>query len=170
MQNDLSPVHQLTLSALQGDGETHKCECCKKQRSGCEYQETGKYWLCFSCKGNIENRLKPVEKPKDYQGQGILLDEAELKGLRADGLLSLRTYVYLALRIEGLTLNPTSVDVFRFCNRWAVVKEDLISAAASLSKKGAIYLNIESLTAQVFTHEDRLKSLESSISNSGDKG
>lgn len=161
-KGNLSPI---ACEPPLSEGESHKCECCSKERFGCEWQEIGKYWLCLACKERVQARRagQLVEKEIQRLDESVIVDEKELKGLRADGLMPLRTYIYFAMRIDGVTDNPKTVDLLAFCDRWAVTKEDLLSAVASLSKKGCIYVDISKLTTSVFTHEDRLSRLESAV-------
>lgn len=113
-------------------------------------------------------RNKQTAKPKrnSQPKEGLWVDEKELKGLRADGLLTARSYVYLALRIEGVTQSGTKVKIDQFCQRWQISKEDFISAAASLSKKGCIYLDMKEIATQLFTHDDRVEMMERAANGS----
>ncbi len=138
------------------EGESHRCECCNKQAYGCVWQ--GSYWICLACKTKVDERLASTTKTKP-----VVVDENELKGLRADGLLSLRTYIYLALRIDGVTETLKAVDIKKFCKRWQIQQEDFISAIASLSKKNVIQLNVSNISAQAFTRKERLQHLESAV-------
>jgi hypothetical protein len=91
---------------------------------------------------------------------GIIMDEAELKGLRAEGLTSMRFYVYMALRIDGIAGSMKSVQILEFCKKWAVTQEEFITAIAALSKKGIVSMRLSGLEAQAITHEERLENME----------
>jgi hypothetical protein len=125
-----------------------KCSLCK-QENNLVLQPSG-YYLC----------PVHVKTLADKQPRRILLDEAELKGLRAEGLPSIRFYIYMALRIDGVSGSMRSVQISEFCKKWAVTQEEFITAIASLSKKGLVSMRLNGLEAQTITHKERLDLME----------
>jgi hypothetical protein len=112
------------------------------------------YYLCPAHVASMaarQGQAKPV---------GIIMDEAELKGLRAEGLISMRFYVYMALRIDGIAGSMKSVQILEFCQKWAVTQEEFITEIAALSKKGIVSMRLSGLEAQAITHKERLKNME----------
>lgn len=163
----LEPTNSVILSSQ--EGVKHSCESCKKEGFDHQWMQLGKYWLCRPCKSRIDARLKEVNQGSELVQKeskpAVIVDEAELKGLKADGLVSLRAYIYLALRIGGITEKLKNVEIDDFCQQWQVCREDFIGAIAGLSKKGIVCLNVQNLSAQAFTRDERLQSLESSASS-----
>jgi hypothetical protein len=134
-----------------------KCELCRPGEitdpATLVLQLSG-YYLCPS---HIESMAARQAKAKPV---GIVMDEAELKGLRAEGLISMRFYVYMALRIDGISGAMKTVQILGFCQKWAVTQEEFITAIASLSKKGIVSMRLNGLEAQAITHKERLENLE----------
>ena len=89
----------------------------------------------------------------------IIFDEKELKGLKIEGLIPVRTYIYLALRIDGLTDQVKPLKMAKFCARWSVIEADVIMAIASLSKKGIVRISV-TVSAQAMSHEERISAME----------
>lgn len=143
--------------------ETHKCDCCKKEVEECEWQEIGKYWLCLPCKNRI--RMKQAEvRAEKYKKAALVIDREELLGLKADGLLPVKTYIYLALRLDYPDGIPRSgIDVFEFCTSWAVNQGDLLAAIGRLSKKGIVVLRSEKLSIKTRTRAERIAAMEAAL-------
>jgi hypothetical protein len=134
-----------------------KCELCSPEKIAdletLVLQPSG-YYLCPAHVVSMATRqakAKPV---------GIIMDEAELKGLRAEGLISMRFYVYMALRIDGISGSMKSVQILGFCKKWAVTQEEFITAIAALSKKGIVSMRLNGLEAQAITYKERIESME----------
>jgi hypothetical protein len=134
-----------------------KCELCRPGEivdlTTLVLQPSG-YYLCPSHIASMAARqakAKPV---------GIIMDEGELKGLRAEGLISMRFYVYMGLRIDGIAGSMKSVQILEFCQKWAVTQEEFITAIAALSKKGIVSMRLSGLEAQAMTHKERLENME----------
>ncbi|MGL5061897.1 MAG: hypothetical protein ACRC62_18155 [Microcoleus sp.] len=89
----------------------------------------------------------------------IVLDRNELMGLKAEGLIPLRGYIYCALRIDGLTRQIKPLKMFDFCQRWGLTETDVIAAIANLGKKGIVKIKVN-VEAQAITHDDRIKEME----------
>lgn len=131
-----------------------KCEVCNKTDE-LVLQPSG-YYLCQVHDKKIKDRkITSTENP-------VILNSSELKGLKAEGLISLRFYVYMALRIEGITSSLKPVEISQFCNKWAIRSEDFLAAVASLSRKGIVKMNVPNFMAQAVTHDERIKELERS--------
>jgi hypothetical protein len=142
-----------------------KCKACPPSRhnspSSLIKQPSG-YYLCPTCDESIKAKLsKSINGTKEVrQSKGILIDKEELVGLKQDGLASLRLYVYMALRIDGVTDSMQAVDIQDFCKAWAIQPEDFMSAIASLSKKGVVKINVPQFNAQAVTHKERIQAME----------
>lgn len=102
-----------------------------------------------------------VSKAKRKSSE-IVLDYDELVGLKAEGLIPVRTYIYLAMRIEGMTEAIQSLDVLKLCKKYGVSETDLIAAIASLSKKGIVKAQFE-ISAKAITHADRVAEMEAAF-------
>lgn len=140
-----------------------KCEVCPDRvhndESTLALQPSG-YYLCpLHVKSMADRQAKAVAPPVN----GIVMDEVELKGLRAEGLTTTRFYVYMALRIDGVSGAMKTVQISDFCQKWAVGHEDFIAAIASLSKKGVVAMNLKGLDAQAITHKERIESMEKAV-------
>lgn len=151
------------------EGEERICNGCELPKYGCVHQPLSKKWLCLACheKAIAQRMIRYVDEERKALGDVLFIDEAELKGLKADGTMTLRLYVQLALKMEGVGSDPSKVNVFKFCKRWSITKEDLLSAVCSLSKRGIMYVNIEEFTAQVFSRTDRLEMLKKQFQDNG---
>lgn len=104
-------------------------------------------------KTRLESPIAPTQFTQ------IILDEKELKGLKIEGLIPVRTYIYLALRIDGLTDQVKPLKMAKFCARWSVTEADVIIAIASLSKKGIVKISA-TVSAQAMSHEERISTME----------
>lgn len=112
----------------------------------------------FTCHQHAP-RIKPS---RPSEAKPVVVDRDELLGLKIEGLVSLRTYIYFALRIDGISTSLQSLNMPGFCDRWGVSEVDVISAIASLSKKG-IVKTVFSVKAQAMTHKERLDGMEKSL-------
>jgi len=134
-----------------------KCELCsgaaKNSPESLVLQPSG-YYLCPRHAESIKERQAKASKT------GIWIDEMELKGQKSEGLISLRYYVYLALRIDGVSGSIKKVEPSIFCKKWAISREDFITAIASLSKKGVLVMNVKDIEAQALSHKERLENME----------
>lgn len=143
--------------------ETHKCNLCNKDKEGCEWQEIGKYWLCLPCKNRVRMR-QAEDRAKKYEKAALVIDREELLGLKADGLLPVRTYIYLALRLDYPNGAPRNgIDVYEFCTSWAVNQGDLLAAIGRLSKKGIVVLRGEKLVIETRTRAERIAAMEAAL-------
>lgn len=147
------------------EGEQKICSVCGHLKYGCEWQPLSQAHVCLGCLPELkaERAKSLVDVERLLIENSIIVDEKELKGLRADGLTPTRLYIYFALRIEGVDSNPTSINLREFCDRWGVIKDDVVIALASLSKKGVAYNEMERLTSRIYTHEERMNILKSSL-------
>lgn len=138
-----------------------KCEICSEKENSNQkdlvLQPSG-YYLCPTHEKAIADR-----QAKAKLHLAVLIDEQELKGLRAEGLTTMRFYVYMALRVDGIQGSMKAVQIPTFCQRWALSLEDFISAIASLSKKGIVVMDLKGLDAQAITHKERIESMEKGI-------
>lgn len=89
----------------------------------------------------------------------IVLDRNTLMGLKLEGLISMRGYIYVALQIDGLTKQVKPLNMVGFCARWSVTESDAIAAIANLNRKGLVKMRVV-VAAQVITHDERLQELE----------
>lgn len=134
-----------------------KCELCRPGEtvdpSILVLQPSG-YYLCPA---HVASMAARQSKAKAI---GIIMDEPELKGLRAEGLISMRFYIYMALRIDGISGSMKTVQILEFCKKWAVTQEEFITAIAALSKKGIVSMRLNGLEAQAITHKERVENME----------
>jgi hypothetical protein len=141
-----------------------KCESCppsKHHAPSSLIQQPSGYYLCPGCHVSIKAKLSAAKKPiATPLENAVIIDRDELIGLKQDGLASLRLYVYMALRIDGVTASMQDVDVEAFCKKWAIQREDFITAIAALSKKGIVKINIFQLKAYAVTHKERVQAME----------
>jgi hypothetical protein len=148
--------------ALQ-EGELQKCGCCKKEKFGCEYQESGAYYLCLACKSKITLRVAEARMQK-YATATYSVTRSELMDLRADGLLPVRTYIFFALKIDFPDQLPVhGLDMAEFCECWQVTQAELMSAIGGLARKGIVYLKIKNIDMEVVSRKQRLAQLEKSL-------
>jgi hypothetical protein len=94
----------------------------------------------------------------------VVVDREELIGLKTEGLVTFRSYIYFALRIDGITTSVQSLNLADFCDRWAVNESDAIAAIAALSKKG-IVKSVFQVNAQVMSHKERIQAMEESLAS-----
>ena len=155
------------LTAEKGlkEGDQKVCFVCEKLRYDCEWQPLSKREVCLTCKPAVEaERAKSlVDFERLLLENSIILTEEELKGIRADGLTPARLYIYFALRIEGVDSNPTSINLREFCDRWGLLKEDVIIAILSLTKKGVAQTDMDFISSRIYTHEERIQLMEDSV-------
>lgn len=110
----------------------------------------------FLCADHLPKAAK-AEAPK-----AVIVDRAELMGLKAEGLVSLRTYVYLAMRIDGVSTDMKTLNLTQFAARWCIQREDCITAIAQLAKKGIVAMDVKQLMTAAYTHDERLQAMERS--------
>lgn len=131
-----------------------KCELCSCSKKTCIQQPSG-YWLCPSCQEKVAKRQQ--------DGVSVItLDRNELWELKVDGILPVRSYVLLALRLDypdGLN----KIDVGEFCGRWRIQGYEFLAAMASLGKKGLIDLKTQEVEIQTFTRAQRMQLLEKAV-------
>jgi len=130
-----------------------KCNVCSATGGLSPHPYVQGAFLCFE--------HKPRPKPAPVAG-AIVIDRDELLGLKIEGLVSLRSYVYFALRIDGVASELKSLDLAAFCDRWSVNEADVVGAIASLSKKG-IVRSVFRVDAQAVTHKERVAAMEESL-------
>lgn len=106
---------------------------------------------------NTLNFVKELAKEPCYE-----LDMPELKALRMDGLLPVKTYVFLALMIDN-PLGLKSIDMQSFCQRWGIPAYEMLQAIGQLAKKGLINLKPQDIAAEIVTRSQRIENLENSI-------
>lgn len=63
-----------------------------------------------------------------------LIDRDELLQLKEKNLISIKLYVYLALKLSYNTSSP-SVDIPSFCEQWQLEEAEFATAIAQLHKK-----------------------------------
>ncbi len=112
-------------------------------------------WLCPEHLAALPQNQKQAKNQQPH----IVLDRNELMGLKAEGLIPLRGYIYCALRIDGLTNQIKPLKMFEFCQRWGLTETDVIAAIANLGKKGIVKIRVK-VEAQAITHDDRIKAME----------
>jgi hypothetical protein len=162
-------VRSLTNERSFEEGEMHKCECCSKQRLGCEWQEASKYWLCSDCRSKIKERLerstaaKHSEAVQSCQEGVYVIDRSELKALRMDGLLSIKAYVYFALRLEYPPDSAQEIDAEQFCKHWSIPYHEFLSAIAALHRNGITHVATKHLNVETRTRKQRIASLEKGV-------
>lgn len=141
-----------------------KCESCPSSKHNDPLtliQQPSGYYLCPACDKSIKEKLSGVKKAiAPHPENAVIVDRNELIGLKTEGMISLRFYVYMALRIEGVTGSLKWVEVETFCKKWAIRSEDFIVATASLSKKGVVRMDVSRFKAQAVTHKERVQSME----------
>jgi hypothetical protein len=93
----------------------------------------------------------------------VIVDREELFGLRADGIVGMRGFVYFALRINGIASGLMDLDIVKFSEEWQISQFDCIAALASLSKKGTVMLDVRELSAQALTHKERIQNMEKAL-------
>jgi len=122
---------------------------------------------------------KEVLKPKEVvqttgteeigtSNDNICLSKNDLIDLRQDKMMPLKLFIYLALTMEGFTGCTKELDVKGFCDRWAIMREDLISTVAALSKRGIIQIDVESIATRAYSRAERQKSLRDIIDEASD--
>ena len=122
----------------------------------------------YVCK---EHKPKQKEKLLEVRSESTNLDEScysldmpELKALRMDGLLPIKTYVFLALIID----NPAGlkkIDMGLFCSRWGIPSYEVLQAIGQLARKGLINLKPQDIDAEIITRSQRLKHLEGAVND-----
>jgi hypothetical protein len=110
-------------------------------------------------------QLSIVIPPAPITGM-VIIDFNELIGLRAEKLLSLRTYIYLALRVDGYRGEMQLLKMNKFCTRWGVRETDVIQVIANLSGRGIVKSTFTVKTSAI-THADRIEEMEAAYA-SGD--
>jgi hypothetical protein len=95
--------------------------------------------------------------------KAVIVDREELFGLRAEGIVGMRGFVYFALRINGISSGLMDLDIAKFSEEWQISSLDCLSALASLSKKGIVMLDVKELSAQALTHKERIQSMEKAL-------
>ena len=121
------------------------------------------YYLCDSCNAKVEKRIasqrrkkKPTAtKPSRAKAKKYVVDEKELFGLKAMGLVPARTYVYLALRIDGYQKAMQSIDPQKFCEKWGLSRNDFLIAIAGLNKKGVVDIEVANIDVKAYSHEEK---------------
>jgi hypothetical protein len=95
--------------------------------------------------------------------KAVIVDREELFGLRAEGIVGIRGFVYFALRINGISSGLMDLDIAKFSEEWQISSLDCLSALASLSKKGIVVLDVKELSAQALTHKERIQNMEKAL-------
>ena len=119
----------------------------------------GDYYLCFECDQKLSRRQQSQKKEIE-KSQGLVIDRVELVGLKTEGLLSMRSYVYLALRLDGIEKQLHKINTRSFCQKWGVSKTDYLIAIASLNKKGVIDMKLPDISARAYSHQEKMEILE----------
>lgn len=131
------------------------------------WMEAGKYYLCTACYGKIKFRqAEAIAKKEEKLNYNVAfdIDRPELIFLRSQKILSMRGYIFLALRADYSTeQNQHQLDIKTFCDRWYISQYDLISVLSILGKKGFIRLKGGKLELQVLDKKHILSGLEESL-------
>lgn len=148
----------------------NRCELCNKDKHSCEKQPAG-YFLCPDCKAKVESRKKQTvatsteTKSTEVSTQGqYIIDRNELRALRMDGLLPIKTYIYFALSLDYPKDSDADIDAEEFCDRWKVSIQEFLVATAALTRKGIIHLKTKRLTIQTSSRQSRIAALEKAVS------
>jgi hypothetical protein len=115
----------------------------------------------FLCDDHLPKTVK-ADAPKAQATKAVIVDRDELMGLKAEGLVSIRTYVYLAMRIDGVSTDMRALNLVQFAFRWCIQREDCITAIAQLAKKGIVAMDVKQLMTAAYTHDERLQAMERS--------
>jgi hypothetical protein len=77
-----------TGSNIPKEGVARKCGSCGQPKFGCNYDEKSQQWICLTCEDMIQNRVTELLRfaplVDKVENNSIVLDENELKGLRAE--------------------------------------------------------------------------------------
>lgn len=136
-----------------------KCNLCDREGTRKHPFIQGGY-LCdeHHAASEAKRKTKPGNPPKPHEA-GYLLDKQELKALRMDGLLPLKTYVYMALMID----NPggaEQIDMKAFCMKWGVPAYEFLQAIGQLGRKGLVNIRPQDLKADVLNRSQRQDALK----------
>lgn len=99
----------------------------------------------------------------DEQHPCLILDRDELMALKAEKLLPLKTYVYLAFLIDKANVKAKVVQTQAFCAKWGISKQDFLIAIAQLEKKGLIQAGINSFMNEVKTPQEKRQDVINSM-------
>lgn len=144
-----------------------KCNLCDRADGLTAHPFMPGGWLCPEHAAKSRQKQSSRKQVAAHLTQGaVIVDRDELLGLKAEGLIPIRTYVYLALRIDNVTEQLKPLDIRKFSKRWCLAIEDVISALASLSKKGIVVVDVQKLMAQTLTHQERKAAMEKAYADS----
>ena len=73
---------------------------------------------------------------KHNSSQSIELDKEDLRTLKKHKLISLETYVYLAVKIDYGDNGSVNIHIESFCDKWKLKEYEVNLAIATLQKKG----------------------------------
>ena len=77
----------------------------------------------------------------------------------------MRTYIYLALRLDGIEKRLQKIPTQSFCENWGVSQTDYLIAIASLNKKGVIDYLLPDLSARAYSPQEKLAILERELND-----
>lgn len=142
---------------------TKKCDLCGQLKEGV-LQPSGTF-LCPPCEKKVLARIEAAKKPSTTET--IALDRMELWKLKADGLLSVKGYVYLALRLDYPEQAQdvedeiyAEVDIEDFCSRWRLSQHDLLTALGALGRKGRVFVSTQRIGVKTLTRDQAMALLE----------
>lgn len=143
-----------------------KCNVCDAKDSLSPHPFISNAYVCKDHKPKHGNSVESSERKEKPIAPSLepsySLDISELKALRMDGLLPIKTYVFLALMID----NPSGlkkIDMGLFCSRWGIPSYEVLQAIGQLARKGLINLKPQDIEAEIVTRNQRMKNLEDSI-------
>lgn len=142
---------------------TRKCDLCGQYKEGI-LKPSGTF-LCPPCEEKVAARIEASKKPSTTET--IVLDRMELWKLKADGLLSVKGYVYLALRLDYPEQAQdiedeiyAEVDIEEFCGRWRLSQSDLLTALGALGRKGRVFVSTQKIGVKTLTRDQAMALLE----------
>lgn len=143
---------------------TRKCNVCDRADNLTPHPFMPDGFLC------PDHSVKPkplsiVAPPAPLAGV-VMIDFNELIGLRAEKLLSLRTYIYLAMRVDGYSGEMQLLKMGEFCSRWGVRETDVIQVIANLSGRGIVKSSF-TVKTRAITHADRIQEMEAAYASGG---
>lgn len=146
-----------------------KCGLCNKDIDPQQslWMDAGKYYLCLECDHKIKLRQAEANAKRQEKlnfDASVELDRSEIIFLRHNKILSVRGYIFLALRVDfSIEQTNHSMDIKDFCDRWHISQYDLISALSIFGKKGFIYLRSGKLELQILDKKHILGNLEKNL-------
>ena len=122
----------------------------------------------FSTSNFREFLFKQLNRPisttqQQLDSSAYIIDREELIGLRTEGLLSIRIYVYFALRIDAFENEMQTINTQNFCTRWKIAETDYLIAIASLKKKGCLDLQFSDVSARAYSYQEKIHLMESQL-------